>query len=47
MLSQEEDNRKRLLITEMSNLNSGRAEKDFITMLVFFRERERPHVWQP
>lgn len=34
MLSQEEDNRKKLLITEMSNINSGRAEEDFSKMLV-------------
>jgi len=36
MLSKEEDSRKNFLITEMSNINSGRAEEDFIEMLVLF-----------
>lgn len=40
MLSQEEDNRKKLLITEMSNINSGKAEDDFIKILVLFREKD-------
>lgn len=28
----------------MSNINSGRAEEDFIKMLVVFREKERSCV---
>lgn len=40
MLSQEEDNRKKILITEMSNINSGKAEDDCIKILVLFREKD-------
>lgn len=41
MFSQEEDNRKKLLVTAMSNINSGRAEEDFIKMLVLLRGEKR------
>lgn len=40
MLSQEEDDRKQLFITEMANINSGTAEKDLTKMLIHFREKE-------
>lgn len=34
------DNRKKLLVTEVSNINDGKAEKDFIKMLVLFRGKK-------
>lgn len=38
MLSQVEDNRKQLVIPEMSNINSETAEKDLIKIWIHFRE---------
>lgn len=38
MLSQAEDNRKQLVIPEMSNINSETAEKDLIKIWIHFRE---------